>query len=158
MYSTTPTDVQKDLLAATITIRYPERIQTVGESIQYLLQRGGYRLAEPEVAGFDIEAWFVLPLPAIHRGPGPVRLRQALQAPAGSALHLVQDPGHRLITFGACASAWFATLAANANVQSEAARGWRAPSSAFAIQKTCKEASWEARLGVPKGQGRSIYR
>ena len=104
LISATPTEAQAALLAATITVRFPERIQTVGEAVPYLLQRSGYRLATTESIGPDTAALFALPLPAVHRNLGPMTLRDALEILAGSAFHLVQDPVHRLITFERCAA------------------------------------------------------
>lgn len=36
-----PTEAQADLLATTLTIRFPERIQSLVEAVRYLLQRSG---------------------------------------------------------------------------------------------------------------------
>lgn len=51
LLAATPTEAQAELLAATITVQFPNRIQTVGESVRYLLQRSGYRLATAESTG-----------------------------------------------------------------------------------------------------------
>jgi len=104
LITATPTQAQAALLAATVTVRFPERIQTVGEAVPYLLQRSGYRLAAAESIGPDTAALFVLPLPAVHRNLGPMTLRDALKILAGPAFHLVQDPVHRLITYERCAA------------------------------------------------------
>ena len=103
LMTATPTEAQAALLAATVTVRFPERIQTVGEAVPYLLQRSGYRLATAESIGPDTAALFALPLPAVHRNLGPMTLRDALEILAGPAFHLVQDPVHRLITYERCA-------------------------------------------------------
>ena len=105
-YSTTttaPTPAQAELLSTTVTLRFPERIQTVGEAVRYLLQRSGYRVADPERVSSETMALFALPLPAVHRSLGPIALREALQTLAGPAFILVQDPVHRLLTFERCA-------------------------------------------------------
>ena len=105
-YSTTttaPMPAQAELLSTTVILRFPERIQTVGEAVRYLLQRSGYRLADPERVSSETMALFALPLPAVHRSLGPITLREALQTLAGPAFPLVQDPVHRLITFERCA-------------------------------------------------------
>ena len=104
LITATPTQAQAALLAATIIVRFPERIQTVGEAVPYLLQRSGYRLATTESIGPDTAALFALPLPAVHRNLGPMTLRDALAILAGPAFHLVQDPVHRLITYERCAT------------------------------------------------------
>ena len=97
-----PTQAQSALLAAAITVHFPERVQTVGEAVQYLLQRSGYRLAAPESIGPDTVALFALPLPAVHRNLGPMTLRSALETLVGPFFRLVQDPVHRLISFDRC--------------------------------------------------------
>jgi type IV pili sensor histidine kinase/response regulator len=97
-----PTEAQTDLLATTLIIRFPDRIQTLGEAVQYLLQRSGYRLAKLDSIGQDTVKLFALPLPAVHRSLGPMMLRTALETLAGQAFNLVQDPVHRLVTFERC--------------------------------------------------------
>ena len=62
-----PTKAQVELLATTVAVPLPGRIQTVGEAVRYLLQRSGYRLAAPESIGPDTLALISLPLPAVHR-------------------------------------------------------------------------------------------
>ena len=97
-----PTVAQADLLSTTITVRFPERIQTVGEAVRYLLQRSGYRLADDHVANSATVKLLGLPLPAVHRNLGPIMLRQALETLVGPVFRLVQDPEHRLISFELC--------------------------------------------------------
>ena len=99
-----PTEAQADLLATTLTIRFPVRIQTLGEAVRYLLQRSGYRLAKIDLIEPDTVTLFALPLPAVHRSLGPMTLRDALETLAGPAFNLVQDPIHRLITFERCST------------------------------------------------------
>jgi len=103
MYSSAPTQAQSELLEATVTVQLPDRVQTIGETVRYLLQRSGYRLAATESTAPETLALFALPLPAVHRHLGPMTLREALETLAGPAFHLVQDPVHRLITFEQCA-------------------------------------------------------
>lgn len=102
MLSAAPTQAQAELLATTVTVQLPARIQTIGEAVRYLLQRSGYRLAAAESTEPDTLALFALSLPAVHRHLGPMTLRDALETLAGPAFHLVQDPVHRLITFARC--------------------------------------------------------
>mgnify|MGYP001557679380 FL=1 len=122
LISATPTEAQAELLAATITVRFPERIQTVGEAVPYLLQRSGYRLAAAEFLGPDTAALFALPLPAVHRNLGPMTVRDALAILAGPAFHLVQDPVHRLITFERCAMDRMAVEDTAPTIEMEVAR------------------------------------
>ena len=98
----TPTEAQVELLATTVMIRFPQRIQTVGEAVHYLLQRSGYRLVPAEFIDPETAALLALPLPAVHRSLGPMTLRDALTTLAGPAFQLVQDPVHRLMTFERC--------------------------------------------------------
>ena len=122
LITATPTAAQAALLAATITVRFPERIQTVGEAVPYLLQRSGYRLATTESIGADTAALFALPLPAVHRNLGPMTVRDALAILAGPAFHLVQDPVHRLITFERCAMDRMAVEDTAPTIEMEVAR------------------------------------
>jgi conjugative transfer region protein (TIGR03748 family) len=102
LYKATPTQAQSELLATIMTVRFPNRIQGVGEAVRYLLQRSGYRLADIKSTGPDTAAMFDLPIPAVHRSLGPMTLRDALEILAGPAFHLVQDPVHRLVSFERC--------------------------------------------------------
>ena len=102
LFAATPTQAQAELLATTMTVRFPNRIQGVGEAVRYLLQRSGYRLANIEAIGPDTAALFTLPLPEVHRSLGPMMLRDALETLAGPAFQLVQDPVHRLVAFERC--------------------------------------------------------
>lgn len=97
-----PTEAQVELLATTVMIRFPQRIQTVGEAVHYLLQRSGYRLVPADFLDPEAAALLALPLPAVHRSLGPMTLRDALTTLAGPAFQLVQDPVHRLMTFQRC--------------------------------------------------------
>ena len=98
-----PSAAQADLLSTIITVRIPERIQTVGEAVRYLLQRSGYRLADHHAVNSVTADLFGLILPAVHRNLGPITLRQALETLAGPSFRLAQDPVHRLISFELCA-------------------------------------------------------
>ena len=122
LFAATPTEAQVELLSTTMTARFPERIQTLGEAVRYLLQRSGYRLATAEAIGPDTVALFALPLPAVHRSLGPITLRDALATLAGPAFNLVQDPVHRLITFERCASDLFAGHETDTPIEMEVAQ------------------------------------
>ena len=117
-----PTEAQADLLATTLTIRFPERIRTLGESVRYLLQRSGYRLAKIESIGPDTVNLFALPLPAVHRSLGPMTLRDALTILAGATFNLVQDPVHRLITFDRCSTGRLAVQDSGIPIEKEVAQ------------------------------------
>lgn len=97
-----PTEAQVELLAATVMIRFPQRMQTLGEAVHYLLQRSGYRLVPAAAIDPETAALLALPLPAVHRSLGPMTLKDALTTLAGPAFRRVQDPVHRLMTFERC--------------------------------------------------------
>ena len=122
LMTATPTAAQAALLVAVITVQFPQRIQTVGEAVPYLLQRSGYRLATTESIGADTAALFALPLPAVHRNLGPMTVRDALAILAGPAFYLVQDPVHRLITFERCATDRVAVEDSTPTIETEVAR------------------------------------
>ncbi len=94
-----PTAAQVDLLATIVIVTFPARIYTVGEAVNYLLQRSGYRLTPGFARAPETEDLLTLPLPAVHRNIGPVTLRQALETLSGPEFRLVRDPVHRLISF-----------------------------------------------------------
>ena len=97
---TLPTAEQLDPLAARVTVRFPESVQTIGQAVQHLLRDSGYRLADSSTG---ISAILLdLPLPGVQRSLGPVALRQALAVLGGPAFRLVQDPLHRLVAFERC--------------------------------------------------------
>ena len=106
LLSAEPTEAQTDLLATTVTVHFPAQVQTVGESVGYLLRRSGYRLAAMEALAPETKGLLALPLPAVHRQLGPMPLRRALETLAGPTFHLVQDPLHRLIAFERCSFDW----------------------------------------------------
>lgn len=119
LLNATPTDAQVELLATTINVKFPERIQTVGEAIRYLLLRSGYRLAGDEVIESDTNALFALPLPAVHRYLGPMELRAALETLVGKTFVLIQDPVHRLVTFERCVADWDDAQVSAVNIDRE---------------------------------------
>ena len=100
-----PTVAQADLLATTVSVSFPVRIVTVGEAVQYLLQRSGYRLSAGDVMAPETADLLTLPLPAVHRQLGPITLAQAMETLAGPAFRLIHDPVHRLVSFELCTSA-----------------------------------------------------
>ena len=102
LLTATPTEAQIELFETTVMIRFPQRIQSVGEAVHYLLQRSGYRLVPADVIDPETAALLALPLPAVHRSLGPMTLRDALTTLAGRVFQLVQDPVHRLMTFERC--------------------------------------------------------
>jgi type IV pili sensor histidine kinase/response regulator len=107
------------LLATTVTVHFPAQIQTVGESVGYVLQRSGYRLADTAALAPETLGLFSLPLPSVHRQLGPMSLRRALETLAGSTFDLVQDPVHRLVAFESCIPDWRLVSETGANALSK---------------------------------------
>ena len=94
-----PTDSQKNPLKTMVKIRFPKQITKVGQAVDYLLKRSGYRLTPVQLADPAQRILLQLPLPEIHRDLGPMPLYRALSTLAGEPYLLVFDPVHRLIGF-----------------------------------------------------------
>lgn len=90
---------QLNPLKVVVRTRIPQSVTTVGESVEFLLVRSGYGLAEASVLSEEAEAMLSLPLPQIHRTLGPMSLDKALQTLSGEAFALVVDPVHRIVAF-----------------------------------------------------------
>lgn len=90
---------QRDLLAVIIDTSLPRELHTVGEALQYLLRRSGYRLATSATSDPVMTRLAALELPAVHRHLGPIRLRDALAALAGPAYELHEEPVDRRLYF-----------------------------------------------------------
>ncbi len=97
-----PTLAQINLLAAPVTVQFPGSVDTVGKAVEHLLRPSGYRLAADSVADPGRAVLLGLPLPEVHRTLGPMPLQTALETLAGPAYRLVEDPGHRLVSFERC--------------------------------------------------------
>ena len=95
----TATPAQADLMAVVVNIKFPQQVSTVGEALDFLLRRSGYRLVDTDSPAMTILQ--SLPLPAVHRQMGPLTLNNALMALAGSAYRLSIDPLHRTLSFNA---------------------------------------------------------
>lgn len=88
---------QVDPLLAIIEVRIPSTLTTVEEAVDYLLKRSGYCLMEPTAA--EVRHLLHLPLPGVHRHPGPMTLREALLALGGQAFDLVVDEVYREVGY-----------------------------------------------------------
>ena len=94
-----PSPEQADPLAVPVHSKLPLSVQTVGRAIEQVLAPSGYRLAHLHASCPSLSALLDLPLPAVHRTLGPMRLDEALKTLAGPAQTLVIDPVHRLVSF-----------------------------------------------------------
>ena len=91
-----PTEVQRDLLLQVIEVSVPDTMQaTVGDALNHVLRRSGYRLC----SGPETDALDTLPLAAAHYRIGPMVLRDALLTLAGPAWNLHADEGARVVCF-----------------------------------------------------------
>jgi type IV pili sensor histidine kinase/response regulator len=90
---------QLNPLKVVIKTTIPQSVDTVGETVKFLLARSGYVLAEDSVLSKEAKALLSLPLPQIHRNIGPMTLDRALLTLSGEAFELVVDPVHRKIAY-----------------------------------------------------------
>ena len=93
------TAAQQNLLAAVVTISFPQSVKTIGEALGHLLKGSGYKLAGADYSDPFTRRMYRLELPTVQRTLGPVSIEQGLRALAGAAWELVEDPVHRLISF-----------------------------------------------------------
>ena len=88
---------QRHPLQATLTeVRFPQEIATVGEAMNHLLIRSGYRFDERR-SHWAKTILMPQPLPEVHRELGPVHLSEALAVLAGDAWRLKVNPLYRTL-------------------------------------------------------------
>lgn len=90
---------QLNPLKVVIQTRIPQSVTTVGETVNFLLVRSGFTLAEGGVLSEEAMTLLQLPLPQVHRQIGPMTLDNALQTLGGGAFELVVDPVHRKVAY-----------------------------------------------------------
>jgi conjugative transfer region protein (TIGR03748 family) len=104
--SSIPDAAQVDPLEAVVLVSMPRAsVSTVGDAVNYLLLRTGYRLAAPREANEPAGAILAMPLPEVHRQLGPYTVRTALSVLLGAPFALTVDPAQRLVAYGASSSA-----------------------------------------------------
>ena len=81
---------QLNPLKVVIRTRVPQSINSVGQTVEFLLARSGYVLADASVLSEEAKVLLDLPLPAIHRTIGPMTLDRALNTLSGEAFELMQ--------------------------------------------------------------------
>lgn len=86
-------------LKVVVKTRVPQSIDTVRQTVEYLLARSGYVLADDSVLSSEALSLLSLPLPQIHRELGPMTLDKALHTLSGEAFELVVDPVHRKVAY-----------------------------------------------------------
>lgn len=90
---------QANPLKVIINTHLPQSVVSVGDAVQFLLSRSGYRLASENVLPNEALTMLGLELPAIQRKIEHVTLDKTLAMLAGDAFELVIDPIHRKIGF-----------------------------------------------------------
>lgn len=90
---------QLNPLKVVVQTKIPQSIDTVGETVRFLLVRSGYTLADDSVISEETKALLKLELPQVHRQIGPMTLDTALHTLSGEAFELVVDPVHRKVTY-----------------------------------------------------------
>jgi len=94
-----PTPDQSHLLDVMITVTIPNNIQTIRETVKYLLKRSGYRMAPEPVQEQEVSKFLSKQLPEIHRKIGPMKLIDALNMLTSPAFVLVDNPVKREIGY-----------------------------------------------------------
>jgi conjugative transfer region protein (TIGR03748 family) len=70
-----PAPNESNPLAVIATVNFPRgHVYTVGDAIDYLLLRTGYRAVERDLLDTDVQNVMALPLPESHRRLGPYRV------------------------------------------------------------------------------------
>lgn len=86
-------------LKVVIQTTIPQAISSVRETIEFLLIRSGYVLADDLVLSDEAKILLSHKLPQVHRTLGPMTLDQALHTLSGEAFELVVDPVNRKVAF-----------------------------------------------------------
>lgn len=96
--SITPEPAALNPLTAIATVRFPRgHVRTVGDAVDYVLLRTGYRLESVDTAARDL---FPLPLPEAHRELGPYRALTIVELLVGEAYQVDASPVHRTLVIG----------------------------------------------------------
>lgn len=94
-----PKQAQINLLSQTVQVRFPQKVRTIQEAMEYLLNFSGYSLVADSDRSLELKITLGKPLPLIDRELGAMPLKTALIVLAGSAFELLQDPINREINF-----------------------------------------------------------
>ena len=103
------THAQRHPLQVTLAeARFPQEIATVGDALEHLLQRSGYRL-DRERSPWARSILLPQPLPEVHRELGPIHLAEALGVLVGEGWKLTVNPLYRTLAIRP-ADAWLERL------------------------------------------------
>ena len=90
---------QTELLQSIVDIQIPERITTVGQALEYLLQPYGFQLQDDEDSANEQILLFTLNLPRPHRAIGPITLFDALALFGGKSFTVKINPVTRRVSY-----------------------------------------------------------
>ncbi len=90
---------QLNPLRVVVKTRIPQSVNTVRETVEFLLLRSGYQLVDDVALSDEGKTLLNHDLPEIHRELGPMTLDHALKVIAGEAFELIVDPVHRKVTY-----------------------------------------------------------
>jgi len=93
-----PSKAQRDPLKTLVRITFPRATHTIGDALTHLLERSGWRLADPASSDPSLATLLSLPLPETQRRLGPLSLLDAMEVLCSSAYDVVVDPVHRLLS------------------------------------------------------------
>ena len=97
--NTRATQPQKNPLLATVTVKLPESVQTVGQGIVFVLNGTGYHIVPKANRTQEVTNLLTQKLPTFDRTLGPITVVQALSALGGEATQVLIDPQYRLISY-----------------------------------------------------------
>lgn len=127
--TTQPTPAVRAPLQVVAVINFPRsHVNSVGDAIQYLLIRTGYRLDHAQLSE-RARAVLTLPLPDNQRRVGPYRVEQILDILLGDPWVLAIDTETRTVRYGLAAAAGSAAAPAPAEAPSAPAATSAAPST-----------------------------
>lgn len=90
---------QLNPLKVVVKTKIPQSVTTVRETVEFLLVRSGYALADNDILSEQAKTLLNHQLPQIHRSIGPMTLDKALHTLSGEAFELVVDPVNRKIAY-----------------------------------------------------------
>jgi conjugative transfer region protein (TIGR03748 family) len=95
--STRPSEQQLNPIKTIASFDFPGNVTRVGEAVDVVLQKSGFRLSTASDPDHDV--LFNFPLPAVHRQMGPMSIENILQALAGQAYHVSINQRYRTVSF-----------------------------------------------------------
>ena len=93
-----PEQAQTDLLQSIVEIRVPEKITTVGESLNYLLRPYGFQI-DDDPESDEQYLLLILALPEPHRRLGPITLMDAVTTLGGKSFRPSINPVKRTVRY-----------------------------------------------------------